>query len=225
MNAIRWTEGEWSCTLLRCAAQDRPLVLWNAFEGDGSDLYAALKRVGAPGCNLLTVSDIKWERDLTPWACEPIFSGEEPYTGGADAFLKRVTEDILPKAYEEIRGMPTFSAIAGYSLAGLFALYALYRCDAFDRVASMSGSLWYPGFVPFIQTHTPMKRPEAVYLSLGDREARTRNPILRTVQENTEAVAKLFSDGGVRVTWELNPGNHFNDAIGRSARGVSAILQ
>ena len=31
-------------------------------------------------------------------------------------------------------------------LAGLFAVYATFQSDVFDRVASISGSLWFPDF-------------------------------------------------------------------------------
>ena len=54
---------------------------------------------------------------------------------------------FYPWATERIHGKASFIGIAGYSLAGLFALYALYKTDAFTRVASMSGSLWFPGIM------------------------------------------------------------------------------
>ena len=124
-----------------------------------------------------------------------------------------------------LSGRPRFIGIAGYSLAGLFALYAMYRCDVFDRAASMSGSLWFPDFREFVLTHNFPKRPERIYLSLGDQEARTRNVCLRTVQDNTEKIVAHFEQLGLDVTWELNPGNHFRDAALRSAKGIKAILK
>ena len=125
---------------------------------------------------------------------------------------------------ELICGAPRFTGIAGYSLAGLFALYALYRCDAFDRAASMSGSLWFPGFADFAASHEMKKRPEKLYLSLGDKEAKTRNEYMKTVQEKTEAVVRLYEEAGLAVEWEMNPGNHFRDAEVRTAKGIRAIL-
>ena len=107
----------------------------------------------------------------------------------------------------------------------MFALYAAYRCDAFDRVASVSGSLWFPDFKEYALTHEMRKRPEKLYLSLGDREARTRNSVLMTVQRNTEELAEHYRRLGLDVTWELNPGNHFKDAALRSAKGIKAILE
>jgi len=124
-----------------------------------------------------------------------------------------------------LQGKPRFTGIAGYSLAGLFALYAMYQCDAFDRVASMSGSLWFQGFKEYVMSHELKKRPEKLYLSLGDKEARTRHPYLKAVQDNTEQIVSHYEQMGLDVTWELNPGNHFKDAALRSAKGVKALLE
>ena len=122
-------------------------------------------------------------------------------------------------------GIAAFLGIAGYSLAGLFALYAAYRCAAFDRIASISGSLWFPDFMEYALSHEMPKRPEKLYLSLGDREACTKNSLLKTVQTNTETLAGHYRDLGCAVTWELNPGNHFRDAALRSAKGIRSILE
>ena len=121
------------------------------------------------------------------------------------------------------RGSPPRTCIAGYSLAGLFALYAMYRCDAFDRAASISGSLWYPHFREFAAEHEMPRRPDRIYLSLGDKEKKTRHPLLKTVQDNTEALAKHYRQLGIEVTFELNPGNHFEAVDFRSAKGIVSI--
>ena len=67
-------------------------------------------------------------------------------------------------------------------------------------------------------------KPDKLYLSLGDREAKSRNKVLMTVQDNTEALDTYYKDLGIDVTWELNPGNHFKDAALRSAKGIMAII-
>ena len=67
------------------------------------------------------------------------------------------------------------------------------------------------------------RRPDRIYLSLGVKEKKTRHPLLKTVQDNTEAIAKHYRQLGIEVTFELNPGNHFQDAPFRSAKGIIAI--
>ena len=70
-----------------------------------------------------------------------------------------------------------------------------------------------------------MRQPEMLYMSLGDAEAKTKHAVLKTVQENTEAIVRHYQEVGVDVRWELNPGNHFRDVAMRSAKGIKAILE
>ena len=88
----------------------------------------------------------------------------------------------------------------------------------------MSGSLWYPEFRDYVQSHEMKRKPEKLYISLGDKEAKTRNPYMKTVRENTEVIVKYYQEAGIAVTWELNPGNHFRDAELRSAKGILGML-
>ena len=59
-------------------------------------------------------------------------------------------------------------------MAGLFSLWAAYQTDAFAGVAAASPSIWFPDFLQDMKEHGI--RTESVYLSLGDREEKTRNP-------------------------------------------------
>ena len=82
-----------------------------------------------------------------------------------------------------------------------------------------------PEFKEYVLSHNLRKIPEKLYLSLGDREAKTRNSYLKTVQDNTEQIVSHYEQMGLNVTWELNPGNHFKNAALRSAKGIKAILK
>lgn len=59
-------------------------------------------------------------------------------------------------------------------MVGLFSLWAAYQTDAFAGVAAASPSIWFPDFLQYMKEHDI--RTESVYLSLGDREEKTRNP-------------------------------------------------
>ena len=126
-------------------------------------------------------------------------------------------EDCLP-------GPPGWRGIAGYSLGGLFALYALCRTEAFHGAASVSGSLWFPGIVEYLTEHEMSPGVCRVYLSVGSREARTRNPLMRPVRQNAEAVEALCRERGIRTTFVLNPGNHFFQPARRTAAGIAWLL-
>lgn len=211
-------------TLYTAALEDRPLVVLNNYSGDGSSVMKALGEIKCPDFNLLCVGNLKWEHDMTPWYCPPLSAEEYPCTGGADDYLRLLISDILPEAKKLIKGVPSHIGIAGYSLGGLFALYACYNCDVFDRAASMSGSLWFPDFKEYVFNNSMKKIPDKVYLSLGDAEAKTRNSMLKTVQNNTEEIVGYYEKLGLNVMWELNRGNHFKNAALRSAKGIMAIL-
>ncbi len=212
-------------TLYPAKGLDRPLVILNSYSGDGSSVIAGIREIREDvDINLLNIGNLEWFHDMTPWPSPPTSKHDVPGTGGADAYITLLTTKIIPEAKRRVNGTPVHTCIAGYSLAGLFALYVAYQCDEFDLVASMSGSFWYPGFRDHVLSHSMRKNPERVYISLGDAEARTRNPVLKTVQENTEAIVTHLEGHGMDITYELNPGNHFRDADARIAKGILAVL-
>ena len=172
----------------------------------------------------MAVSDLDWNRDMAPWDSPAAFKNGEPFTGGADDYLRLLVEEIIPRAEKELAGPPAWRGIAGYSLAGLFALYAIYQTDVFSRVGCMSGSLWFPGFKEYIFSHEPKRRPDCIYFSLGEKEAKTRNPVLKTVQEKTEEIQTFYQNKGIDTVFQLNPGNHFAQGIERTAAGIQWLL-
>lgn len=212
-------------TLYIADEENSPLIVLNNYSGNGSSVIKAMDDIGCSDCNLISVGNLVWNHDMTPWYCAPLSDDDTPCTGGADEYLKILLEDILPETLLQLHGTPSFIGIAGYSLAGLFALYAMYHTDRFNRVASMSGSLWFPDFREYAVSHELIKEPDRIYISLGDKEAKTRNLILKTVQNNTEFLIDHYQKKGICIEYELNAGNHFKDAALRSAKGIAAILR
>ena len=204
---------------------DAPLVLLNGEAGEGAAVAEALRRTTKSDFALAAVSGLRWEDDLTPWPIPPIMKGAAPCAGQADAYIDLLTGRMLPQILAGLPATPAYLALAGYSLAGLFALYAMYRTDRFARVASASGSLWYPDIVDYIQNHAPIRQPDCLYLSLGDKEGRTRNPLMRSVEDNTRLLADFYRDVGIPTALEMNPGGHFNDPTGRMARAIAWVLE
>lgn len=201
-----------------------PAVYLNCFEDTGDRISEILKEKECQAHSLVTVCGLDWNNDMSPWYCPPSFKGDDSCGGGADAWLEVMQEKIIPEAERYLDGTPSYRAIAGYSLAGLFAVYSLYVTDVFARAASMSGSMWFPDFQKYAESHEMARKPDCLYFSLGDREARTRNPVLRTVQERTEALAEKYRGDGIETIFELNPGNHFQDPEGRVAKGIVWML-
>ena len=181
--------------------------------GEGQKVYEAAPTTGCPSFTLVANSDLDWNHDMAPWDSPPTFKNADSCTGGADDYLRLLTEEIMPAAEKELGGVPRWRGIAGYSLAGLFALYAIYQTDLFSRVGSVSSSLWFPGMKEYIFSHEPKRWPDCIYFSLGDKESKTRNPILRTVQENTEEICAYYPRRGIDTVFQLNPGNHFDQSV------------
>ena len=113
--------------------------------------------------------------------------------------------------------------LGGYSLAGLFSLWAAYQTDAFSGIAAASPSVWFPGWMEYAEKNEPKAR--RMYLSLGDKEERTRNPVLRQVGQCIRRQYDLLIQSGIPATLEWNDGNHFQDADIRCAKGFAWLIQ
>lgn len=218
-----FTSGNKKITVYPALAENKPVIYLTTYNDDGGEVYTELQKLGYTDFTLVTVSGLNWEAELSPWAAGNLFKYSEMFTGGADAYLQFLTQQVLPQAEAGLNGI-LWRGLAGYSLAGLFTAYALYKTDLFSRAASMSGSLWYPGFKDFALQNTLCKTPQHLYFSLGDKEARARNQYLKTVQQCTEELAAHYRSLGINTCYELNPGGHYRDIIKRSAAGIKWLL-
>lgn len=212
-------------TIYPCAAPDGGIIYLNTFAEEGGEVYQTLQKIGCLDFTLVTISGFAWNHDMAPWAAPSVFKGNTPFTGGADGYLELLTNEIVPRAEKLISAEILWRGLAGYSLAGLFAIYSLYKTALFSRAASISGSLWFPGFREYALSHEMKGRVEHLYLSLGDQECKTKNPYLKTVQENTEAIRDFYTQKGIDTTFACNPGSHFKNAAKRTAMGISWLVK
>ena len=197
---------------------DIRLKIWTHMQPEEAEALFTLLPDGAA---LFAADDYDWNADLSPWAASACFRGGEDFAGNA---LQRLEWLLRAAPFAEAGLSDAPRAVLGYSLAGLFALWAAARCDIFDAVASVSGSLWFDGFDDYLAAHAQHFAGKKVYLSLGDREAKTRNPRLACVQEKTEAARDLLSSAGAYSIFELNPGNHFAEPTARCARAAAWLM-
>ena len=162
---------------------------------------------------------LDWNNDLPPWKAEQI-RGDEPFGCGAPETLDFIREHLIPEACGQ--HAPRIY-LGGYSLAGLFALWAAFQTDLFAGAAAASPSVWYPGFPAFAREHDI--RAPRVYLSLGTKEEKTRHPVMKMVGDNLrELHAMLEGSPGCETTLEMNPGNHFKDPDLRMAKGFAWLM-
>ncbi len=204
--------------------ESAPLVVVNTFQGNGNEVYAALKGMTDKKVCLAVVSDIDWDDEMSPWECAPLSKNDSPCTGGAGDYLDKLIRLIIPAIKGELCKEPEQIIIAGYSLAGLFAVYSLYKTDVFSGAVSASGSMWFPDFNEFVKKNDFCRRPDRIYFSLGDKEAKTRNSLLRTVEDKTAEIHEVYKQLGIETVFEMNQGNHFRDADIRLAKGIAWVL-
>lgn len=205
-------------------AESAPVIYLPVVMGDGSEVYNRCLELDCPPFTLVAIGGLDWNRELSPWACDGTVRDAEPFGGQASGLLDELLNRIIPKVELSLPLPPTWRCIAGYSLAGLFALWSLWQTDAFDRAASASGSLWFPGFIDYAHEHAMAVTPDTVYLSLGKKEAKTPNRMMRHVLDDTRTMEALLVGRGIPTTLELNPGNHFAQTDLRMARGIHWIL-
>lgn len=128
-------------------AESAPVIYLPVVMGDGTEVYERCRELNCPPFTLVGIGSLNWNRELSPWGCDGTVRDAEPFGGQASGFLDELLNQIIPQVESSLPRPPTWRGIAGYSLAGLFSLWALWQTDAFDRAASASGSLWFPGFI------------------------------------------------------------------------------
>lgn len=165
-----------------------------------------------------------WNDDLSPWRAEGI--KRQVFSGQGQLTLDWLRDQCIPSLRERWGTDDTAMMVGGYSLAGLFSLWAFHELGIFRGVASCSGSLWFPGWMEYARNHAAPSGSR-VYLSLGLREEKARNPVLARVGEATRATYARYN-GDSRVTasvLEWNPGNHFAEPERRMLRGFDWLLR
>ena len=164
-----------------------------------------------------------WNDELSPWK-SPAVWGKESFGGNAAGTLRFLTEQVIPTLKHQF-ALPRNVRIVlgGYSLAGLFALWASTQTALFSGVAAASPSVWFPGWMEFEQQH-PIQA-QRIYLSLGDREERTKNLTMAAVGDNIRALHRELVERGKNCTLEWNNGGHFKDADLRTARAFRWAME
>ena len=182
----------------------------------------AIRRQTAQPFLLAAVQVENWNDDLSPWPAPPVW-GKQGFGGRAEdtlAWLKRV----VPIIHQQCSIKEDCKVVlGGYSLAGLFALWAATQTDMLYGVAAASPSVWFPGWPEYEAAH-PIQA-QRVYLSLGDREEHTKNRTMAAVGDNIRALHNALTQRGKACTLEWNAGGHFKDADLRTARAFAWIMK
>lgn len=186
----------------------------------------ALERATQGLCsNVVGVPIRDWSNLLTPWPAACLYKGEPDFEGQAETTLAELCDSTIPSIERNEGLVPASRAICGYSLGGLFSMYAIVRSDAFDACACLSGSVWYEGWVEYLQSLNKDLRGRFAFLSLGTKERRAARPILKTVQDRMDACALILQQRGCSVHYQMGPGNHLYQIPERLTAGLAELDQ
>ncbi len=198
------------------------------------------------GVSLVNVHVDLWEENFSPWCAPRVFAKGLNFGDGAQKTLDTLINHVIPWTESELTDPPAYRVLVGYSLAGLFSLWAgvsqqvargcqhdatAPHVDApaatFQRVGAVSGSFWFPSLLDYVdqQLSGGVVGLTHAYLSLGDREARTPNPQIMHVRENAELLASKLENAGITSTFELNRGNHFQNVEGRMQKALDWLVK
>lgn len=175
--------------------------------------YGLIREISGREVHLIALKVDDWNKDLSPWKAPAVFGIEDFGDGAYDTLSKVLSlcSDESKKYY-----------IGGYSLAGLFALWASAQTDRFEGVAAASPSVWFPDFLEYMHERKPQCKK--IYLSLGDREEKTRNPVMATVGDRIRELDAFLKQEGFDCVLEWNEGNHFKDFDIRTAKAFASVM-
>ena len=164
-----------------------------------------------------------WNDALSPWEAPAVW-GKQSFGGKAADTLRFLTEQVIPTLKQQFRLPENVKIIlGGYSLAGLFALWASTQTNLFYGVAAASPSVWFPEWMEFEQQH-PIQA-QRVYLSLGNKEEHTKNAVMAAVGDNIRTLHSRLIERGADCTLEWNSGGHFKNADLRTAKAFRWAME
>ena len=165
-----------------------------------------------------------WNSELTPWEM-PLLRGKGNFGDGAAGTLEFIKNELIPalSEYTNTENKEIKYILGGYSLAGLFSLWSGYQTDVFEGIAAVSPSVWYKGWIEYVEAEKPLS--EKIYLSLGDTEETTKHQILSKIGENIRKQHEILEKSeNVKTVLEWNEGNHFKNPDIRTAKGFLWVI-
>ena len=131
------------------------------------------------GVSLVNIGVDLWEENFSPWCAPRVFAKGPNFGDGAQKTLDTFINQVIPWAESELREPPAYRALVGYSLAGLFSLWAGVTqagvspqvargmspqvargsqpgaaapqpAATFQRIGAVSGSFWFPGLLDYV---------------------------------------------------------------------------
>ena len=210
----------------RCNVKDATTIYF--LDGDQfEEPFNHWIRKHQPALNFVLLNANNRTDDYTPWPLQASETMPMDFGGKAAEHLLFFATHVIPFCESEygFASSTEKRVIGGYSLGGLFSLYAAVNTDLFGTVLSCSSSLWYPDFLDYLkERHFKAAHPK-LYMSVGDQEGTTATNLTADQTSNTIAlkdwIEPKFQAGNYKFT--LEEGNHGNDIPGRVERAVEWV--
>lgn len=217
-----------NCYLLEHAVcPQTPIVYLGMGSGMEEMLCGLEKRIMKQeniSCRVIAYEAEDWDKDFSPWpAAFP--DGKRQFAGDGKRTLQWLEGQCIPEV-KKLFGVQesVLEYLAGYSLAGLFSLWAYYESGRFHGAASCSGSLWFDGWSGYME-EKPLPSPGKVYLSLGKKEEKTRHPVMSQIGEATRQQYACCERQGVQCVLDWQNGGHFHQVDERLYRAIKWLLK
>lgn len=137
--------------------------------------------------------------EYTPWYAKALSARYGELGGQGAQYLEFLANELKPYIDNTYRTLssPENTGIAGASFGGLISMYAAFLLPGvFGRVASISGSFWYEGFIEFMKATGIEMTGRKIYLDVGMLEGAAKTNIQQTmVERNKEAYEILRQKG------------------------------
>lgn len=171
--------------------------------------------------NIVAISEMDWNNEMTPWKAPAVKEGE--FSGRASQFLDRLKGDIFFNLESSLQIRNPKRYLIGLSLAGLFSVWAGIMKPLFEGVASISGSFWYDGFAEWILKQEDLKCVR-YYVSMGEKEKETKVKRFANIEEDTNKVVETLMLKGAEVAFEVTEGGHNSPIVPRIEKSVVSLL-
>ena len=198
------------------AGTGAPFVLWPtqaALPTLADEVAEKLVSAGQGDFTLCALLVDDWDAQLSPW--KAVGAGRA-FAGQGETTLEWITRHLPEIACDD-----TF--LAGYSLAGLFSMWALTQTDAFKGAASASGSLWYPGWSDYLEM-AKVPSDAIAYLSVGSKEQNAPDEQMARVVTATQETHRWMKARLGKSMLKMKKGGHFSDPSGRMAAAIGWLL-
>lgn len=181
-----------------------------------------LATTATKGFAIVFFDTVEWAKALMPWQDEAVSRNEEVGRYASNT-LEYIIESLMPWLHERFGKLPCI--IGGYSLGGLFALWAARQSAAFCAVAAASPSLWIKGWADFADNRS--LNAQLAYVSLGNREEHCRNQRMARIGDcvRHEHLTLTEQIGTTATTLEWNNGGHFGEEAERTAKAFAWCIE